>query len=85
MEKLVVEIKNNNYKKVIKKTRKILNICDNENKNRAEVLRLHFLQFGLANIKVKDYDEYSVFKTQYDSNGYYYVTNNVDADIKQFA
>ena len=32
MEKLVVEIKNNNYKKVIKKTRKILNICDNENK-----------------------------------------------------
>ena len=59
-------------------------ICDNENKNRAEVLRLHFLQFGLANIKVKDYDEYSVFKTQYDSNGYYYVTNNVDADIKEF-
>ena len=32
MEKLVVEIKNNNYKKVIKKTRKILNICDKENK-----------------------------------------------------
>ena len=28
MEKLVVEIKNNNYKKVIKKTRKFLNICD---------------------------------------------------------
>ena len=32
MEKLVVEIKNNNYKKVINKTRKILNICDKENK-----------------------------------------------------
>ena len=32
MEKLVVEIKNNNYKKIIKKTRKLLNICDNENK-----------------------------------------------------
>lgn len=33
MEKLVVEIKNNNYKKIIKKTRKLLNICDNENKS----------------------------------------------------
>ena len=59
-------------------------ICDNENKNRAEALRLHFLQYGLANIKVKDYEEYSVFRTQYGSSGYYYVTNNVDADIKEF-
>ena len=32
MEKLVVEIKNNNYKKVIKKIRKILKIYDTKNK-----------------------------------------------------